>query len=73
MENLAIFCADVGSIKAKSFGWAAVLPDSEEHILGTDIEEFTSHICQSIKLKHKVALGFECPLFVPMRSEPIIR
>ena len=45
MENLAIFCADVGSIKAKSFGWAAVLPDSEEHILGTDIEEFTSHIC----------------------------
>ncbi|MDF1594262.1 MAG: hypothetical protein P1P89_22350 [Desulfobacterales bacterium] len=72
MKNLAIFCADVGSIKAKKFGWAAITPDSNAPESGPDIEEFVSLIYKSIGLEHKVAIGFECPLFVPMRSNPLL-
>lgn len=70
MMNLAVFCADVGSIKQKKFGWAGVLPDGTE-ISGTNIEEYAVEIARQIKNKTKVAIGFECPLFVPMRSDPV--
>ncbi|MBC8555999.1 hypothetical protein [Desulfobacula sp.] len=70
MMNLAIFCADVGSIKKNKFGWAAVLSDDEE-LSGTDIREFAKEIVKQIEKNTKVAIGFECPLFVPVRSNPV--
>jgi len=42
MENISIFCADVGSIKAKKFGWAADTLDRNNILLGTDIEAFAT-------------------------------
>ncbi len=72
MENISIFCADVGSIKAKKFGWAADTPDQIGIQLGTDIELFAKLISSSISDGRKVAIGFECPLFVPMRNDPIL-
>jgi hypothetical protein len=69
LENLAIFCADVGSIKAKKFGWAATLPGKND-IAGNSIEEFAARIADEIKRENKVAIGFECPLFVPVRINP---
>jgi len=71
MNNLAIFCADVGSIKQKKFGWAAALPDGQQ-ISGTSIEEYASEIAAQIQYSAKVAVGFECPLFVPVREDPIL-
>lgn len=71
MDNLSVFCADVGSIKAKKFGWAARLSDGRS-LLGQDIEEFAGSIADEIKRARKVALGFECPLFVPMRDDPVL-
>ena len=70
MNNLSVFCADVGSISAKKFGWAAKLWGQAEIITGTEIESFTVLISESILRNEKVALGFECPLFVPMRQDP---
>ncbi|HPR53655.1 MAG TPA: hypothetical protein PLT09_07000 [Deltaproteobacteria bacterium] len=70
MINLAIFCADVGSIKLKKFGWASVLSDGNE-ISGTKIDEFANEIVKQINNKTKVAIGFECPLFIPVRSDPV--
>jgi hypothetical protein len=70
MERLAVICADVGSIKAKKFGWAASLPDGGE-ILGTEITSFAEVIAKQIQQRNKVALGFECPLFVPIRENPV--
>jgi hypothetical protein len=70
VTNLSLFCADIGSIKQKNFGWAAILPDEGE-ISGTNIEEFANKITDQIKNKTKVAIGFECPLFVPVRSDPL--
>ena len=70
MENLAIFCADVGSIKNKKFGWAASLP-GQSNISGTSIEDFAELISKEIRAARKVAVGFECPLFVPVRSNAL--
>lgn len=70
MNNLSIFCADVGSIKSKKFGWAASISENTQVLTGTDIEIFASKISESINNGHKVAIGFESPLFVPMRKDP---
>lgn len=70
MEHLAVICADVGSIKAKKFGWAASLPDGAE-FSGTEITDFAKTIAQQLQHGNKVALGFECPLFVPIRDNPV--
>jgi len=74
LKPLAIFCADVGSIKADKFGWAAALPDENDIvgagiITGSSIEKFAALISEEIRKKRKVAVGFECPLFVPVREE----
>jgi hypothetical protein len=71
MNNLAIFCADVGSIKNGNFGWAATLPGNIE-LTGTDIGEFASEIAKQVKRGSKVAIGYECPLFVPVRKDPVL-
>lgn len=71
MIQLSIFCADVGSIKNGNFGWAASIWDEPEIIIGTDIEDFANCIAASIADGHKVAVGFECPLFVPVRVDPV--
>jgi len=71
LNDLSIFCADVGSIKQKKFGWAASFPGGPE-VLGKSIEGFAEKIAESIRKQHKVAIGFECPLFVPVRDDPVI-
>ena len=70
MNNLSLFCADIGSIKQNKFGWAASYPDGS-WLSGNNIEEFAENIAEQIKASSKVAVGFECPLFVPVRSDPI--
>ena len=65
-----MFCADVGSVKKNNFGWAAILPGNKR-ISGRSIERFAENIACEIKNERKIAIGFECPLFVPMRSLPI--
>lgn len=69
MDAIAIYCADVGSIKNKKFGWASFADRKSE--IGNSIEIFAEKIAQQIRNKKKVALGFECPLFVPVRQNPI--
>jgi len=56
LKNLSIFCADVGSIKAKKFGWAAKLLDGR-NLVGNNIENFAQHIADEITRKSKAARG----------------
>jgi len=70
MDNLSIFCADVGSIRANKFGWAGLL-NLTDVVRGTCIEDFVDRIAGEIRSHRKVALGFECPLFVPLRDNPL--
>src|SRR4051812_6626193 len=64
-----VFCADVGSVNRGCFAWAAQGADGTQ-VEGTDMLELTDAVAKSIKAGEHVALGFECPLFVPLAPEP---
>lgn len=68
MKNHWAFCADVGSIPNGNFGWASSIDGELKS--GTDIGIFADDIADATKRKGKVSIGFECPLFVPVRDEP---
>lgn len=71
--KLAVYCADVGSIKQGNFGWArAEWPacELERHRGGTEIVELVDAVAEDLDAGIPVALGFECPLFVPVPKDP---
>lgn len=71
MSFLAIYCADIGSVAKGNFGWARLeCVESPTCIVGQDIREFASRIADDLNAKHPVALGFECPLFIPLADDP---
>jgi len=67
--QVAIFCADVGSAARMRFGWAGRLSAGEQ-LHGTEIEDLCEHVARCLNSRERVALGFECPLFIPLASEP---
>lgn len=69
-KSLWIFCADIGSVKTGRFGWFGASPDGKP-VPGSTIEELGGAVAEQIAGGAKVALGFECPLFVPIRNEPM--
>jgi len=70
---IVIYCADIGSVKKGNFGWARLPVDetSAECISGHDIQAFADSIAADINSGCHVALGFECPLFVPIPDDPL--
>ena len=66
--DLAVFCADVGSGKATHLGWFGGLAGQEQ--AGTDPTTLAREIAHHLRSLHPVALGFECPLFVPLAEQP---
>lgn len=73
MQDIVVWCADIGSIKNKRFGWCrgTILENKLEVITGTEIQDFADGIAKDISDGYKVALGFECPLFIPISENPI--
>jgi len=69
MDTLSVFCADVGSVQRGNFGWAAKRNGSPDH--GQSLEGLADAVAQDLGSALKVSLGFECPMFVPLRSDPI--
>lgn len=70
MVDIIIWCADIGSVKGKKFGWCR--GDGEGFAEGTDIVEFCKGIAKDLSAGKKVALGLECPLFVPVSENPLL-
>lgn len=70
-DALTICCADIGSVEKGRFGWASMStePDTEE-LSGRDIQRFSDFVAERLTAGSKVALGFECPLWVPIADEP---
>ena len=73
LEALAVYCADVGSIRSGNFGWARM--DVPERAVtrergGDVIEDLVDAAAGDIADGVPVALGFECPLFVPVPEDP---
>lgn len=76
----AIACADIGTVREKedktSFGWQIVHSLSSDRKNewsngpgGNEIEEFVCTVADAIR-DGRLALGFECPLWVPVAKEP---
>jgi hypothetical protein len=65
---LAVFCADIGSVKAGNFGWYGGAPGAEGP--GNDPATLADAVARQLRTAHAVALGFECPLFVPLCPDP---
>jgi hypothetical protein len=74
MKRLAIDCADVGSIKGGNFGQARRERPAgliEQHRGGTEIVQLVDAASEDLEDGVPVALGFECPLFVPVPEEAL--
>jgi hypothetical protein len=69
-----VYCADIGSVPNGRFGWARSEPDEttiERHRGGTEIIDLVDAVAQDLAAGQPVALGFECPLFVPIPEQPL--
>lgn len=67
--KVVIYCADVGSIPRKKFGWARVEQSdarAERYRGGRQIEELVNAVTTDLRGGASVALGFEAPLTVPV-------
>jgi hypothetical protein len=64
-----IYCADVGSVTLGRFGWFssrdAAIVDGHKRI-----QDLVGRIAEDLQRARPVALGFECPLYVPFETEP---
>ena len=56
-----IACADIGSVPQGNFGWASSAGDA-----GRLPSELAAYVAGVLNAGESVALGFECPLFVPV-------
>lgn len=74
LSELAIYCADVGSLALGHFAWAratasrralGVLRDSDS------IDALVETVAADLAHGSPVSLGFECPLFVPLAVESV--
>lgn len=65
---MEVLCADVGSVKRENFGWFARLSDGTER-KGSDIHELAECVAALLIEGKSVALGFEAPMYVPLRKD----
>ena len=59
--NPIVICADIGSVKKGNFAWC-----DDRDVQGNTPSSLARHVADSLNGGHAVALGFECPLFVPL-------
>ncbi|HUT97762.1 MAG TPA: hypothetical protein VM054_01645 [bacterium] len=63
-DDIVVYACDVGSTRGENFGWAKC--ENGEIKLGTNkIDELVNELSKSL-YKKPVALGFECPCFLPI-------
>lgn len=66
MQRTVVYCADIGSVRAGRFAWAS----SRDRSFGATMPSLVASVSRDLATGLPVALGFECPLFVPLASEP---
>lgn len=66
MSSPIVICADVGSVAKGNFGWW-----SSQGKSGNRPSTLAAHVATALKSGEPVALGFECPLFVPLVEEEL--
>lgn len=63
-SDIVVVCADIGSVSNGRFGWYADTADA-----GTLPSTLAAFVAKAIDEGRPVSLGFECPLFVPLRAD----
>jgi len=63
MSPLTTVCADIGSAAKGNFGWWSSAGESGDRPSG-----LVAHVAALLNDREPVALGFECPLFVPLAA-----
>ena len=72
LDSLVVYCADIGSIPEGNFAWASRCIDSQRvRESGKDIWRLVTQVACDLNNGKKVALGFECPLWVPVSCDPM--
>jgi hypothetical protein len=71
LAELVGFCADVGSVAQGQVGWARSksLSDVDELHDTSKPSHLVDAVCVELAAGRPVALGFECPLFVPVPAD----
>jgi len=72
--ELVVYCADIGSVPKHRFGWARAESDEaaiERHRSGTEIVDLVEAVAEDLAAGRAVALGFECPLYLPVPEQPL--
>lgn len=62
-----VACIDIGSPKKGNVGWAVLHTDTQR--TGHDLSEFIDVVGMHLKAGQSIAVGFECPLYVPKRDD----
>lgn len=68
-STLRVYCADIGSVASGNFGWARESGpggDTEIRRGGEEIVDLAQVVATDLADGLPVALGFECPLWVPL-------
>ncbi len=72
-RNLVVYCADIGSVPRGRFGWARLEAERhahvEEHRGSAEVVKLVDALVADLAASRPVALGFECPLFVPVPAD----
>lgn len=72
-SKIIVWAADVGSIGQGRFGWCRIDQSDQTDVRtgqDKDVHAFVAEIAADLSGGHRVALGFECPLFIPVMSNP---
>lgn len=69
--RLSIYCADIGSVALNRFGWAAHRAPDNARMMSGSIADLVGEVAKDLSAGLSVALGFECPLFVPLPDDPV--
>lgn len=64
-SKVPVVCADVGSVQKGRFGWWDSRFDDPSREGVRDITKFADAATNAVKTYGGVAIGFECPLFIP--------
>jgi hypothetical protein len=70
LNSIAVWAVDVGSVRKNNLGWCRIR--GEERATGQDIRRLVQGIASDLTDALPVALGFECPLFVPVPEDPVL-
>jgi hypothetical protein len=67
--GVAVACVDVGSIVKHHLGWAVIEGAGATH--GRDPADVVGTSSSILNRGLQLAIGFECPLYVPVRDNPL--